>query len=46
MPLQWIPFGGDQVIVILSTIAVVGFWAACRVHDRVVARRADRQAQR
>jgi hypothetical protein len=42
MPLQGIPFGSDQVIVILSFLAAGGFWGACKLRDLLSARRADR----
>jgi hypothetical protein len=43
MPLQGIPFGSDQVIVILSFVAAGAFWAACKLRDVLAGRKADRE---
>lgn len=35
--------GPDQVVVVLSFVAAVGFWAVCKLRDRLAARRESRE---
>lgn len=43
MPGMWSATGPDQVVVVLSFVVALGFWVVCKLHDRVVARRAAKR---
>ena len=46
MPGQPLPFGPDQVLVLLIAVVVAGFWAACKLRDLLAARRVEREQVR